>query len=71
MDTRTELSQGISGLEAKMPALMTDMNAFFDAFEHEAASLLAVACPADYPWLEGELLYLVERHGISPDSFVP
>lgn len=71
MLTREELGRELEDLEARMPALKGDMNAFFEAFEHEAGRLLGQAEEADCTWLEDQLLGIVQRHGITPANLAP
>jgi hypothetical protein len=71
MHTHDELEQELRWLDARMPGLMRDMDAFFGAFESESVRLIGGAQGGDHAWLEDELLHMVQRHGITPGTPAP
>lgn len=71
MHTHDELEQELRWLDARMPDLLKNKEAFFGAFESETSRLIGGAKPGDYPWLESELQRLAQRHGITPGNPAP
>jgi hypothetical protein len=68
---RQELEQGLRELDARMPTLTVDMNAFFQAFEDAGDALYSLAAPRDREYVESELLRIVQRAGVTPMDPAP
>lgn len=63
--TRDELDARLLLLEAQVPVLLRDRNAFFRAFEDEVLVVLSEAVEADQGYAQAALEAIVERSGVN------
>jgi hypothetical protein len=62
---RSTLDQRLVALEAEVPALMADRNAFPEAFEERAEQLVSALDAKDHAYAWRQLEAIVERSGFN------
>lgn len=64
MLTRADLDVRLAVLEAEIPLLRQDMDAFYGVFEQRTARLCEVAAPEDQDYVLDRLLDMIQRAGL-------
>lgn len=64
MISRADLDVRLAVLEAEIPLLRHDKNAFYGVFEQRTARLCEVAAPEDQDYVLDQLLAMIRRAGL-------